>query len=53
MPDPNDEVQEQQKSAEKPKPTLEALLKSSEYAQPQPPEEREWVDAPPAGKELL
>jgi len=33
--------------------TLADLLKKSDYSQPQPPEEREWVDAPSAGNELL
>ncbi len=33
--------------------TLAALLAASDYSQPQPPEEREWVDAPAAGREPL
>jgi antitoxin ChpS len=33
--------------------TLEELLAASDYTQPQPPEEREWVDAPAAGGEIL
>ena len=37
----------------KPRYTLEELLANSDYSQPQPPEEREWVDAPAAGRELL
>jgi antitoxin ChpS len=39
----------------KPRPryTLEQLLEASDYSQPQPPEEREWVDAPATGRELL
>lgn len=39
----------------KPRPryTLEQLLEASDYSQPQPPEEREWVDAPAVGGELL
>jgi antitoxin ChpS len=39
----------------KPRPryTLEELLEASDYSQPQPPEEREWVDAPAVGGELL
>jgi len=39
----------------KPRPhyTLAELLAASDYSQPQPPEEREWVDAPAAGDELL
>jgi len=31
---------------------LEELLAASDYTQPQPPEEREWVDAPAVGGEL-
>lgn len=39
----------------KPKPryTLAELLAASDYTQPQPPEEREWVDAPAVGNELI
>jgi antitoxin ChpS len=39
----------------KPRPryTLAELLAASDYSQPQPAEEREWVDAPPAGGELV
>jgi antitoxin ChpS len=33
--------------------TLAELLAASDYSRPQPPEEREWVDAPAAGRELL
>jgi antitoxin ChpS len=33
--------------------TLAELLAASDYSEPQPPEEREWVDAPAAGRELL
>ena len=33
--------------------TLAELLASSDYSQPQPPQEREWVDAPAVGGELL
>jgi antitoxin ChpS len=33
--------------------TLEELLAASDYSQPQPSEEREWVDAPAAGGELI
>ncbi len=37
-----------------PKPlyTLEELLAASDYSQPQPESEREWVDAPAVGREL-
>ncbi len=37
----------------KPRYTMAELLAVSDYSQPQPPEEREWVDAPPVGRELL
>jgi antitoxin ChpS len=33
--------------------TLAELLAASDYTQPQPLEEREWVDAPAVGGELL
>ena len=33
--------------------TLDELLAASDYSQPQPLEEREWVDAPAAGEELI
>ena len=38
---------------QRPRYTLEDLLAASDYSQPQPPEEREWVDAPAVGRELL
>lgn len=37
----------------KPRYTMAELLAASDYSQPQPPEEREWVDAPAVGGELL
>jgi antitoxin ChpS len=37
----------------KPRYTMAELLAASDYSQPQPPEEREWVDAPAVGRELL
>ena len=37
----------------RPRYTLAQLLASSDYSQPQPAEEREWVDAPTAGGELI
>ena len=39
----------------KPRPryTLAELLDASDYSLPQPPEEREWVDAPAVGGELI
>lgn len=36
-----------------PRYTLAELLAASDYSQPQPQGEREWVDAPPAGREPL
>lgn len=33
--------------------TLAELLAASDYAQPQPTEQREWVDAPSVGREPL
>lgn len=33
--------------------TLAELLAASDYSEPQPPEEREWVDTPAVGRELL
>lgn len=33
--------------------TMAELLAISDYSQPQPPEEREWVDAPTVGRELI
>lgn len=38
---------------QRPRYTLEDLLSASDYSQPQPPEEREWIDAPAVGRELL
>ncbi len=37
----------------RPRYTMAELLAASDYSQPQPPEEREWVDAPAIGRELL
>jgi len=37
----------------RPRYTMAELLAASDYSQPQPPEEREWVDAPAVGEELL
>ena len=37
----------------RPRYTLAELLSVSDYSQSQPPEEREWVDAPAIGGELL
>lgn len=37
----------------RPRYSLAELLAASDYSQPQPPEEREWVDAPAVGGELL
>jgi antitoxin ChpS len=33
--------------------TLAEVLAASDYASPQPPEEREWIDAPAVGNEIL
>jgi len=33
--------------------TLAELLAVSDYSQPQSEEDREWIDAPPVGKELI
>jgi antitoxin ChpS len=37
----------------KPRHSLEELLAQSDYSQPLSPEDREWIDARPAGRELL
>lgn len=37
----------------RPRYTMAELLAASDYSQPQPTEEREWVDAPAVGNELL
>ena len=37
----------------RPRYTLAELLAASDYSQPQPAEEREWVDAPAVGDELI
>jgi len=37
----------------RPRYTMAELLAASDYTQAQPPEEREWVDAPAVGGELL
>jgi antitoxin ChpS len=36
----------------RPRYTLAELLAASDYSQPQPAEDREWVDAPAVGGEL-
>ena len=33
--------------------TMDELLSASDYSQPQPDEEREWVDTPAIGGELI
>jgi antitoxin ChpS len=33
--------------------TLAELLAASDYSEPPPPEEREWVDAPAVDRELI
>jgi len=37
----------------KPRYTMAELLAASDYSQPQPSGEREWVNAPAVGEELL
>jgi antitoxin ChpS len=37
----------------KPRYTLAELLEASDYSQPQPAEEREWIDSPSVGGELI
>ena len=37
----------------RPRYTMAELLAASDYSQPQPPEEREWVDASAIGGELI
>ena len=33
--------------------TLSELLAASDYTEPQPAQEREWVDAPAVGREII
>ncbi|MDR2154404.1 MAG: antitoxin [Burkholderiaceae bacterium] len=40
-------------SVSRPRYTMAELLAASDYSQPQPPDQREWVDAPVAGRELI
>ena len=37
----------------RPRYTLAELLAASDYSGPLPPEDREWLDAPAMGKEIL
>jgi hypothetical protein len=37
----------------RPRPKLSELLAASDYSQPRPQEEQEWLDAPPVGGELI
>lgn len=37
----------------RPRYTMAELLAASDYSQPQPPEEREWIDAPAVGREVI
>ena len=39
--------------APRPRYTMAELLAASDYLQPQPIEEREWVDAPAVGGEMI
>jgi antitoxin ChpS len=41
------------KPQKKPRYTLDELLAKCDYSEPMPPEDREWLDAPPVGRELL
>ena len=41
------------KPQNRPKYTLEELLAKSDYSAPMPAEDREWVDSPPVGRELI
>jgi antitoxin ChpS len=41
------------KPQKKPKYTLEELLAGSDYSYPMSAEDREWIDAPPVGRELI
>lgn len=36
----------------KPRYSLAELLAASDYTEPMAPEEREWIEAPPVGKEI-
>ena len=36
----------------RPRYTLDELLAASDFSEPLSPEEREWIDAPPVGKEI-
>lgn len=42
-----------EKSSRKSRYTMANLLAVSDYSQPQPADEREWVDAPSIGRELV
>lgn len=54
MEDLNREVEEtKQPTQTRPRYTLDELLAESDYSQPRTPEEQEWLDAPPVGRELL
>lgn len=37
----------------RPRYTLDELLAQEDYSQPLSAEEREWIDAPPVGRELI
>ena len=39
--------------AARPRYTMAELLAASDYSQPQPADEREWVDSPAVGGELI
>lgn len=40
-------------SSSPPRYTLAELLAASDYSEPQTPKDREWLDAPAVGKEIL
>ena len=50
---PNIYKQSTEKVRPKPSFSLEELLAVSNFTKPEPSEEREWVDAPAVGGELL
>jgi antitoxin ChpS len=37
----------------RPRYTMAELLAASDFSEPLTPEEREWIDAPPVGRELI
>ncbi len=41
------------KPQKRPHYTMDELLAKCDFSQPPTPEDREWIDAPPVGRELL